>query len=154
MVTAVFARLGEKAFGTSAGYAEFGATLRAFDPLDMELLTLKVEEIIQYYCQNQGLHYNLNYLEEFPATVNLAQATSYVRKAASMSELPFKELTEPFRWSEDFGWYRETCHTAFLGLGAGEKQPPLHHPDYDFPDEIISPGLQMFLSLIREILFK
>ena len=152
LVTPVYAHLGDKAFGTSAGYAEFGATLRAFDPEDMKLLTYKVEEIIRYYCTNQGLNFNINYLEEFPATVNPAVAGPYVRTAAINSGLSIKELSEPFRWSEDFGWYRETCQTAFVGLGAGENQPGLHHPDYDFPDEIIAPGLQMFVSLIRQIL--
>jgi hypothetical protein len=28
----------------------------------------------------------------------------------------------------------------------------LHNPDYDFPDEIIEPGIKIFYSIINQIL--
>lgn len=39
-----------------------------------------------------------------------------------------------------------------FGPGAGEKSPALHHADYDFPDEIIETGIEMFLAIVNQIL--
>jgi metal-dependent amidase/aminoacylase/carboxypeptidase family protein len=36
-------------------------------------------------------------------------------------------------------------------LGAGKKQPQLHEPTYDFPDELIATGVSIFLETINEI---
>jgi len=41
-----------------------------------------------------------------------------------------------------------------FGLGSGVHTPGLHHPAYDFPDELIPTGLAMFEGIIREILGK
>lgn len=152
--TPVFARLGEKAFGTSAGYAEYGLTLRTFNQHDMQQLRGQAERIIAEVCTAYPLSYTITYQEFFPATENHGAATAYVRTAAREAGLPYHELDTAFRWSEDFGWYSGSCPTAFAGLGAGEQQAPLHHPDYDFPDEIIGPGVQLFSGIINDLLFK
>ena len=34
-----------------------------------------------------------------------------------------------------------------FGIGSGEHQPELHHPDYDFPDDLIEPAAQLFFRL-------
>jgi metal-dependent amidase/aminoacylase/carboxypeptidase family protein len=39
-----------------------------------------------------------------------------------------------------------------FGLGAGMETPALHNADYDFPDEIIETGINMFQSIISNIL--
>ena len=39
-----------------------------------------------------------------------------------------------------------------LCLGAGETQPALHNPDYDFPDALIPVGVSIFAQIAREIL--
>jgi metal-dependent amidase/aminoacylase/carboxypeptidase family protein len=39
-----------------------------------------------------------------------------------------------------------------FGIGAGTKHPELHHPDYDFPDEIIVTGTKMFHAIIKKVL--
>lgn len=154
LLTPVYASLGEKAFGTSASYAEFGATLRAYDQEDLQNLSLRAEALIEKHSQNHLLSHQWNYQEVFPPTENHPQANTYVRNAARAAGLKQKELPEPFRWSEDFGWYQKSCRTSFFGLGAGERQAPLHHPDYDFPDRIISPGLQVFSQIIQDLLFQ
>lgn len=150
LLTPVYASLGSKAFGISAGYAEYGATLRAFRQEDMDVLCQEVESIIARNCSSRELSHELSYQEVFPATINQAEAVTYVKKAARAAGLPLKELHEPFRWSEDFGWYGRSCPTAFVGLGAGVQQAALHHPDYDFPDAILADGLSLFTSLIGQ----
>ena len=34
-----------------------------------------------------------------------------------------------------------------FGLGSGENCPPLHSPQYDFPDEVIETGATLFYTI-------
>jgi metal-dependent amidase/aminoacylase/carboxypeptidase family protein len=36
-----------------------------------------------------------------------------------------------------------------FGLGSGENVPALHNPDYDFPDEIIQAGIDIFYNISK-----
>ena len=56
---------------------------------------------------------------------------------------------EPFRWSEDFAEYLMEFPGAMFGIGSGEHQPELHHPSYDFPDDLIEPAAQLFFQLAQ-----
>ena len=53
------------------------------------------------------------------------------------------------RWSEDFGHYLKICPGAFFGIGAGEAHPPLHTENYAYPDALLMPTMQAFLTLMR-----
>ena len=35
-----------------------------------------------------------------------------------------------------------------FGIGSGEKQPELHHPDYNFPDALIKPAADILMNII------
>lgn len=119
----------------------------------MELLTAKAEKLIEEHALAQELGFEINYQEVFPATVNLPAATAYVRESAKEAGLMVLEMAKAFRWSEDFGWYTRDSKTSFFGLGAGENQPSLHHPDYDFPDQIIAPGMALFIGIAKAFLY-
>ena len=56
------------------------------------------------------------------------------------------------RASEDFGRFRDGAEAAMVFLGAGRDHPPLHAPDYDFPDALIPLGAGLFLSAIDRVL--
>ena len=62
------------------------------------------------------------------------------------------EKEVPFTFGEDFGWFTQKFKGAMLGLGAGEATPALHNPDYDFPDDIIPTGIQLFYQIAKEVL--
>ena len=57
-------------------------------------------------------------------------------------------------WAEDFAHFSQTCKSVMFGLGAGEDTPKLHNDDYDFPDEIIPYGIDMFYSIYEKRLIK
>jgi metal-dependent amidase/aminoacylase/carboxypeptidase family protein len=58
-------------------------------------------------------------------------------------------IGSPFRWSEDFGHVTSRCRGALVGLGAGDDHPPLHAPDYDFPDALLLPGVELLDAVVR-----
>ena len=58
-------------------------------------------------------------------------------------------LEVPMRWSEDFGHYLNHVTGAFFGIGAGIDHPPLHTENYEYPDDLLEPTVQVFLELLE-----
>ena len=154
LLTIIHIRLGEISFGTSPGYAEIRVTLRSFENEDMEVLTSYSEKIIKEISKAENLKCEISYSEEFPASVNNDECVSFVEQSAKQNNLEIEYLEKPFKWSEDFGYYSQQYKSCLFGLGAGIMQPPLHNPDYDFPDEIIETGINTFYSIYEKINLK
>lgn len=150
VVTLVHARLGEEAFGIAPGEARVMATLRAIDDGKQDALMRAARDVAHAAAARHGLEIALETADGFAANVNDAAATARVESAFASLGLPVMPLDGPFRWSEDFGRFGQACPTAMFVLGAGDNHPPLHAPDYDFPDAIIAPGMAVFEKLIRD----
>lgn len=153
LLTIIHIRLGEIAFGTSPGYAELRATLRAFSNKDMDILTKYTEKTIHKIARDQKLGVEITYSEDFPAVINDSGCINMIRDAAEENKLPFEYMEKPFRWSEDFAYFTRLYKGAIFGLGSGIDQPQLHNPDFDFPDDIIDTGIKMFYSIYKKINF-
>ncbi|MDQ2178507.1 amidohydrolase [Marinifilum sp. D714] len=151
LLTFIYIRMGEQSFGTSAGSGEMGITLRSFENADMKVLTQKSEEIVNRIAAEENLECGIAYHEEFPATVNQDECVDMLQTLAEEHNLSYQYLDKPFKWSEDFGYFSQKYTCGFFGLGAGLDQAALHHPDYDFPDEIIETGLTIFTGLYQKI---
>ena len=151
LLTVIHARLGEVAFGTTPGYAEVMATLRTYTDEDMQKLTSESEKIAKHHAKSSSLKIEIEYVEEFPATVNDEQMVKLIESAADSAGINSKYLDNPFRWSEDFAHFTQNFKGALFGLGSGLKQPQLHNPDYDFPDEIIENGVKTFYEIYKKI---
>ncbi|WP_162426305.1 amidohydrolase [Pontibacter pudoricolor] len=154
LLTVIHARLGEVAFGTNPGFATVMATLRSYQPADMQKLKELTQQCVQQIAASYKLTYNINFVEDFPATVNHSEQVQSIRQAAADLELDVQEAVQPFRWSEDFGHFIARYKGAFFGLGSGIHQPQLHHANYDFPDELIPTGTALFYGIIQQILNK
>jgi amidohydrolase len=145
--TVVHLRLGEVAHGTAPGEGEIRLTLRSFENRDMKLLNDRIQALAEKMAVTENLRITFSLTEEFPATVNDAACISMIEKAARQLQIPLTFLEEPFRWSEDFGYYTGRFPGGYVGLGSGEDQPPLHHPGFDFPDDILDTGIRYFYAL-------
>lgn len=152
LVTIIHSRIGERAFGTTPGYAELMATLRSYKDEDMNTLTNLSEELINRIAADHKLKYEIEWVEEFPSTKNDNDCVEVIVQCAEENNLGVNEIDKPFRWSEDFGHFTHNFKGALFGLGSGINQPQLHNPDYDFPDEIILTGTKMFYSIIKKFL--
>ncbi|MFP4489610.1 MAG: amidohydrolase [Bacteroidales bacterium] len=145
--TVVHISLGEKRFGTSPEYGEISMTLRAYRDDDMEVLKNRVISAAVEICKKENIKYEYEWKEEFLSLENAPYPVEVIKKAASELDLETVIMKEPFRWSEDFSHFTKQFPGAMFGLGSGIKQPALHNPDYDFPDDIIDSGVSMFLNI-------
>jgi metal-dependent amidase/aminoacylase/carboxypeptidase family protein len=95
-----------------------------------------------------GLTIESEWLEEFPCTESDASVNEIVERAARGSGLPVVRRSRPFAWTEDFGHFTERFGGAMFGLGSGEDNAPLHHPDYRFPENLVTVGARLFRDTI------
>lgn len=149
-VTLIHARLGEVAFGTSPGEAEVMATFRTHHEADMDRLVERAETMIASVADAHGLQVQMEWRDIFPATVNDSQAADDVRSVAGKLNIPVIEVASPFPWSEDFGVFSGEVPGALFGIGSGETHPQLHHPTYDFPDNLLERSVDVMSELIRQ----
>ena len=100
--------------------------------------------------KTEGLDVRFRWIEPFASCENNADAVQRIMLAAEKCKLNYVEKPEPFSWGEDFGLITNEYPGALFGLGAGTNVPALHNPDYDFPDELIESGAQMFFVIAEE----
>jgi len=151
-ITVVHILLGEIAYGTSAGYGELRITMRAFENPDMDKIKKTVCQRVGQTCMKEGLRCETRFVEDFPAVHNDPGANRRVEETAREAGLKVIRREEPFRWSEDFSRFLVQTPGALFGLGAGGNHPQLHHPDYDFPDDLIPPGVEVMVRLARSLI--
>ena len=147
--TLICVRVGQPAFGTSAGHAEVMFTLRAFTNDAMECLLTDANNAVDEIAARHGLTVTRSLVEPFRATENTTDCVETIEKAAHDMPLSVVYKDIPNRWSEDFAEYLLEFPGAMFGIGSGEQQPELHHPDYDFPDALIEPAAWLFFNLCR-----
>ena len=151
-LTVVGREIGGPAFGTSPGSGRVCATLRTHDSAVMTRLARACEELGQGLAAAHGITCELEWVEIFPATWNNAAVVRSVERLAGQAGFVIQQPNTPFAWSEDFGHFTAACPGALFGLGAGENQPPLHHPDYDFPDTLLDTGVRFLLTTLKGLL--
>lgn len=154
VVTPVYVEMGEKAYGISAGKASVHFTLRCWDTNSLRNLEKNVEIISKEIAEKNNLKVEFTYTESFFANQNERECVQLVQKAAADAELTLVWREYPFKWGEDFGLFTTNYKGCMFGLGAGKETPALHNPDYDFPDDLIETGVNMFLGIIYQLTIK
>ncbi|RAI84812.1 amidohydrolase [Algoriphagus yeomjeoni] len=151
LVTVIHAELGSLAFGTSAGRGSLSLTIRAFDQKDLDGLIEMIKTEASRIASAEKLGIEFSLVESFAVSKNDPNAAEIAEKCIEELGLEIVEKTEPFRWSEDFGLFSQSCPAYLFGLGSGENCPQLHEPTYDFPDELIETGIRIFEGIAREV---
>lgn len=150
LLTLVEFRVGEPAYGVTAGHGVLRFTLRAKDDKLLQQTKVRLEEIVKRVAgATPGLTTAIGWKEYFAASSNAADAVDRIRAAARACGLPYMEKPQPFSWGEDFGLLTQQYDGALFGLGSGENQPPLHHQHFDFPDELVPIGVRLFYEMAR-----
>ena len=143
--------LGKDSYGTSAGQGMLGLTIRSYDPRAVNDFKLWYEALVNDSCITNNLKFEIIWFEAFDSIINDKAAVATIVKAATAIDLEVIHKTEPFSWGEDFSKYTESIEGTMFGLGSGKDHPALHNPDYDFPDELIESGSNMFYTIINAL---
>jgi len=92
----------------------------------------------------------VDYDRSYPATVNHANQTNFAATIAAsvVGEEKVDTNMTPEMGAEDFSYMLEARPGSFLFLGQG-KGASVHHPEFDFNDDVAPVGASFFARLIE-----
>ncbi len=103
-----------------------------------------------------GATAEVKFTRTYPATVNDPEATSLARHAALsvQGDARVREMEAPTMGGEDFSFMLNVTQGAYLMLGGGRSpsEVGVHHPKYDFNDDILPVGASWWATLAEELL--
>ena len=152
VVTPIHIDMGKIYYGISAGYGELRFTIRAWTEEHLSTLINNILDGIETVSKKYNINTEVEWTHEFVSNLNHSEAVDLISKSALELQTSIIERAYPFKWGEDFGLFTQQFKGAMFGIGAGEDIPALHNPDYDFPDEIIPTGVQLFYTIASKIL--
>jgi hippurate hydrolase len=134
--------------------ANLAGTIRSLTDKVRDLLEKRVREIAEGVAALHGANVRLRYTRGYPVTKNHAEQTAFAQEIAS--EIAGKDRVNgklpPMMGAEDFSYMLNARPGAFIFVGNGENSAGLHHPAYDFNDEIIPLGSSYWVRLVEKAL--
>jgi hippurate hydrolase len=133
--------------------AWFCATIRSFTPAVREMLKTRFHEIVAGHAAAFGVTAAVDYEWGYPATINHPEETDFAAEVARevAGEAAVNARAPREMGSEDFSYMLEARPGAYLFLGTGPGAG-LHHPAYDFNDEVSPVGASFFARLAERAL--
>ncbi|MCR3956183.1 MAG: amidohydrolase [Gudongella sp.] len=147
LATVIQVKVGDRAFGISAGKGELLLTIRAEFEEELDRLQENLEGIAKDQADKEGIKVEFTYNDVFPVTSNNPESADKIREAARRKGFEVVEMEKGFRGSEDFGHYLKKTKGAICYIGNGLDYPAVHTHEYDFPDEIIETAVELFKEL-------
>jgi amidohydrolase len=89
----------------------------------------------------------------YPVTLNDAGMVDVFNTIArgALGEQRVQDLPQPVMGAEDFAFYSQKVPSCFFVLGmipqGRDSMPDLHQPDFNFNDDAIATGVEMFCRL-------
>uniref|UniRef100_UPI003BAA63F3 M20 aminoacylase family protein n=1 Tax=Stappia sp. TaxID=1870903 RepID=UPI003BAA63F3 len=125
-------------------------TVRTLDPDVRDLAERRLKEIVPTIAQAYGAKAVVNYSRDYPITSNHADQTDFAASVAASIVGAENVDTDvaPTMGGEDFSFMLEERPGAFIFAGNGDSAN-LHHPAYDFNDELIPVGCSYWVKLVE-----
>ena len=150
-MTLIGMKLGSENYGVAASDGYLRLTVRSEGEQVFREYLAEIRKLAEVMAQKEALELSIKEIERFPSTDNHAEQVQKIRACAASHQIPYIELPEPMRWSEDFGWYLQETKGAFFGIGDGEDYAQLHTEHFEFPDSILETAVTMFAGLCVDI---
>ncbi len=133
-------------------------TARWFRPELGDKIEAGMNRLVKGIAGSFGATATLRFFRHAPATVNDTEATELAANAARTiaGDSAVREMRAPTMGGEDFAYMLNAKQGAYLMLGGGRTKddPLLHHPKYDFNDEILPVGASWWATLAEQQLAK
>ncbi|MFK7868036.1 MAG: M20 aminoacylase family protein [Roseobacter sp.] len=131
--------------------AYINGTIRTFDKEVQAMVVRRMEAVVAGQAASFGVTAELEVEFGYPPTVNDAQKAVFAAEVAEeiAGEAGVEPATQPVMGAEDFSYMLEVRPGAYLMLGQGDG-PSVHHPKYNFNDEIAPIGASFFARLVEK----
>ncbi|HEX7075798.1 MAG TPA: M20 aminoacylase family protein [Hyphomicrobiaceae bacterium] len=144
---------GGDAFNVIPPVITLTGTVRTLDEGIRDLVEKRLRKAVAGIADAFDAKAELKYVRSYPVTVNnAAKLENAVRAAAEVvGAANVKTDLPPTMGGEDFAFMLEAVPGAFIFAGNGPSAN-LHHPQYDFNDELIPFGCSYWTTLVRQLL--
>ncbi|MEM7523503.1 MAG: M20 aminoacylase family protein [Pseudomonadota bacterium] len=128
-------------------------TVRTYKPEVQDMAEARMAEVAENVAKAFGATAKLNYIRNYPATVNSADHADKAADIAAriVGEDKVNRDTPPLMGAEDFSFMLNARPGAFIFIGNGDTAS-VHHPEYDFNDQIIPTGCSYWAKLVEELM--
>jgi amidohydrolase len=130
-------------------------TVRTFKENVQDKIEQRIKTIALGIGEALNVDINVEYQRRYPATVNHEKETDIAVKVAQSIVGKENVITNPApqMGSEDFAFMLQKQVGAYIWLGAGEGAN-LHHPAYNFNDDLLIYGATYWIELVNHVLGK
>ena len=147
---------GGNAFNVIPPDVTMRGTARWFTPSVGDLLEKTVTRIALATAEAYGASADVTFARTYPAVVNDEAATELARAAAEavVGAARVVPMEQPTMGGEDFSFMLNVKQGNYIMLGAGRtgNDPQVHHPLYDFNDDILPVGASYWATLAEQLL--
>ncbi len=150
IVVSVTAINAGEAFNVIPQTVELKGSVRTLTPQMRELAEKRIKEVTAGIMGAFGMSFVCDYLHGYPVTFNHAEQAEFVVGTieAAFGEGKVDTTVPPTMGSEDFSYMLEERPGAFINSGNGDSAG-LHHPAYEFNDEVIPVGVTYWANLVE-----
>src|SRR5437763_4860346 len=133
--------------------AHLRGTARSLTPETRTLVERRVRDVVEGTAKLYGAKAVLTYKRDYPVTVNHDRQTSFAAEVASqvVGQERVDTTVPPVMGAEDFSFMLQARPGAFIFIGNGDSAG-LHHPAYNFNDEVIPVGTSYWVKLVETAL--
>tara|TARA_R110002049_G_scaffold23545_5_gene83454 strand:+ start:9920 stop:11089 length:1170 start_codon:yes stop_codon:yes gene_type:complete len=133
--------------------AYINGTVRTFDREVQAMVMRRLQQIVEGQAASYDVAAKLDYDVGYPATINDASKTEFAVDVARdvVGEANVHGDYGREMGAEDFSYMLEKRPGAYLFLGQGDGAG-LHHPEYNFDDEIAPVGASFFARIVERAL--
>lgn len=135
--------------------AVMGGTARWFSPAVGDVLEQGVKQIATGVAAAFGATAEVQFKRNYPATINDPAATALTVRAAEAvaGAARVSEMQRPTMGAEDFSYMLNEKQGSYIMMGTGGPGTPgLHHPMFDFNDDLLPLGASYWATLAEQLL--
>ena len=140
------------AFNVIPQTARLTGTARTLSAAVRDQLEERMTQVVEHTARAFGARATLDYQRHYPVLSNHARETDFAASVARQVVGDRVDVNTPqVMGGEDFAFMLEARPGAFIYIGQGDG-PYVHHPEYDFNDEIIPVGCSYWARLVETAL--
>ncbi len=136
--------------------------VRTYSPEVQDYIEKRMRDICTHICAMYGAECEFEYIRAFVPLINSPECAETVRKAAEIlnrqgENAVVASAPVPGTGSEDFAHYLTYVKGCYFRIGGGKTEnpedvAPPHNPRFDYDDDILCLGAEMYAQIAKSIL--
>ncbi|MBI5606458.1 MAG: amidohydrolase [Deltaproteobacteria bacterium] len=141
---------------TIPGSAELSGCIHCHSEMVLSSMESDLRQMAEGVCGSVGASVSIDLKRQYPVLVNDERLTSLIEETAGqLLGSGNVARVSPVMACEDFAYYGRICPSVFFILGGGNPEKGFvyqnHNPRFDFDEEAMPLGIQIFLGAMERM---